>query len=80
MSFYPPGWDHERLLNATTSDLMALPDDQRTALYDGLKATYGEEGFNEILEEMGRRYLARTEANKTEEQKQQELELFAPYI
>ncbi|KAJ5703502.1 hypothetical protein N7493_011891 [Penicillium malachiteum] len=80
MSFYPEGWTHERLLNASGEDLMALSETQRTTLFDGLKATHGEDGFREIMQEMSRRYRARVEAAKSEETKQQERELLAPFI
>ncbi|KAJ5608924.1 hypothetical protein N7528_009491 [Penicillium herquei] len=80
MSFYPEGWTHERLLNASGEDLMALSETQRTTLFDGLKATHGEDGFREIMQEMSRRYQARVEAAKSEETKQQERELLAPFV
>ncbi|KAJ5809529.1 uncharacterized protein N7503_001747 [Penicillium pulvis] len=80
MSFYPEGWTHGRLLNASGEDLMALSETQRTTLFDGLKATHGEDGFREILQEMSRRYRARVEAAKSEETKQQERELLAPFV
>ncbi|KAJ5113890.1 hypothetical protein N7456_002424 [Penicillium angulare] len=80
MYFYPEGWTHERLLNASGEDLMALSETQRTRLFDGLKATHGEDGFREIMQEMSRRYRARVEAAKSEETKQQERELLAPFV
>ncbi|KAJ6020646.1 hypothetical protein N7540_006150 [Penicillium herquei] len=80
MSFYPEGWTHERLLNASGEDLMALSETQRTTLFDGLKATHGEDGFREIMQEMSRRYRARVEAAKSDETKQQERELRAPFV
>lgn len=80
MSFYPPGWTHDRLLNASGDDLMTLSDAQRTTLFDGLKATHGEDGFRAIMQEMSLRYRARVEAAKSEDTKQQERELRAPFI
>ncbi|KAJ5617248.1 hypothetical protein N7537_002362 [Penicillium hordei] len=80
MSFYPPGWTHDRLLNASGNDLMTLSETQRTDLFVGLKATHGEEGFREIMQEMSRRYRARVEGAKSEETKHQERELHAPFI
>lgn len=80
MSFYPEGWTHDRLLNASGEDLMALSETQRTTLFDGLKATHGEDSFREIMQEMSRRYRARIEAAKSEESKQQERELLAPFV
>ena len=80
MSFYPPGWNYDRLLNASGDDLMTLSDSQRTTLFDGLKAAHGEDGFRAIMQEMSRRYRARVEAAKSEETKQQERELRAPFI
>lgn len=67
MSFYPEGWTYDRLLNASGEDLMALSETQRTTLFEGLKVTYGEDGFREIMQEMSRRYRARVEAAKSEE-------------
>lgn len=49
MPFYPQGWTHDRLLNASGEDFVALSETQRTALFDGLKAIYGEDGFHEIM-------------------------------
>ncbi|KAJ5735163.1 uncharacterized protein N7483_000288 [Penicillium malachiteum] len=80
MSFYPEGWTHERLLNASGEDLLALSETQRTTLFDGLKAAHGEDGFREIMQEMSRRYRARVEAAKSEETRQQERELLAPFV
>lgn len=80
MPFYPQGWTHNRLLNASGEDLMALSETQRSTLFDGLKATHGEDGFREIMQEMSRRYRARVEAAKSEETKQQERELLAPFV
>ncbi|KAJ6020327.1 hypothetical protein N7522_000402 [Penicillium canescens] len=80
MPFYPQGWTHDRLLNASGEDLMALSETQRTTLFDGLKATHGEDGFREVMQEMSRRYRARVEAAKSEETKQQERELLAPFV
>ncbi|KAF4221016.1 hypothetical protein CNMCM8980_002894 [Aspergillus fumigatiaffinis] len=80
MSFYPPGWTYDRLLNASGDELQALSDSQRTTLFDGLRATHGEDGFRAILQEMSRRYRARVEAAKSEETKQQERELIAPFF
>ncbi|KAJ5969601.1 hypothetical protein N7501_005849 [Penicillium viridicatum] len=80
MPFYPEGWTHNRLLNASGEDLMALSETQRSTLIGGLKATHGEDGFREIMQEMSRRYRARVEAAKSEETKQQERELLAPFV
>jgi len=79
MSFYPEGWTHEDLFNKPLDDILALPDDQRTTLFDGLKATFGEDGFNEIKQEINRRHWARREA--AEESKQESVqELLATFI
>ncbi|KAI2792037.1 hypothetical protein POX_b02070 [Penicillium oxalicum] len=79
MSYYPPGWTYERLLDASGAEIQALPDSQRTALIDGLKETHGEDGFHSILQEMSRRYRARVEATESAEVKQQRRELVAPF-
>ncbi|KAJ5759385.1 hypothetical protein N7520_006541 [Penicillium odoratum] len=80
MPFYPDGWTYDRLLDASSEELMGLSDTQRTTLFDGLKAIHGEDGFHGILQEMSRRYRARVEATKSEETKQQEQELLAPFV
>ncbi|CAI7622214.1 unnamed protein product [Penicillium glandicola] len=80
MSFYPEGWTYERLLDATSEELLTLPDTQRFALFDGLKALHGEDGYREILQEMDRRCRARIEATESEETKQQRRELLAPFV
>lgn len=49
-------------------------------LFDGLKATHGEVGFREIMQEMSHHYRARIEAAKSEETKQQEREFLAPFV
>jgi hypothetical protein len=80
MSFYPEGWSYDRLLDASSQDMMALSETQRTTLFDGLKSTHGEDGFREILQEMSRRYQARVDAAESEETKQKRLELLAPFV
>lgn len=35
---------------------MTFSDTQRTNLFDGLKATHGEDSFHEIMQEMSRRH------------------------
>lgn len=80
MSFYPPGWTDDRLPNASGDDLLQLSDSQRTTLFDGLRATHGEDGFRAIMRETSRRYRARVEASKSDDTNQQECELNAPFI
>ncbi|KAI0973914.1 hypothetical protein F4678DRAFT_486512 [Xylaria arbuscula] len=55
-SYYPEGWDRERLLNVgVTNDASSLTDDQWTIFRQGLKADKGEQGFEEFFDEMWRR-------------------------
>lgn len=37
MSFYPPGWDYDHLLNGPPDDLLSLTDEQHKALMSGLR-------------------------------------------
>ncbi|KZF20248.1 hypothetical protein L228DRAFT_262923 [Xylona heveae TC161] len=78
-SFWPPGWDRERLLNATSAELLTLPDEQRFGMFDGIRATLGEEGLQETRQEMSRRYRARlaaaASAESTAQQQPQQQEV-----
>ncbi|KAJ5790567.1 uncharacterized protein N7518_007578 [Penicillium psychrosexuale] len=52
------GCTQDRLLNANGDDLMTFSDTQCTNLFNGLKATHGEDSFREIMQEMSRRHCA----------------------
>ncbi|KAI0420735.1 hypothetical protein F5X98DRAFT_16654 [Xylaria grammica] len=55
-TYYPEGWDRERLLNiAVTNDINSLTEDQWAAFREGLRADKGEQGFEEFFDEMWRR-------------------------
>ena len=51
-SYYPSGWDYERVLNASSDDIVVLGDDQKTSMFDGLKASLGPDGFEATIKEM----------------------------
>ncbi|RWA07225.1 hypothetical protein EKO27_g7883 [Xylaria grammica] len=55
-TYYPEGWDRERLLNiAVTNDINSVTEDQWAAFREGLRADEGERGFEEFFDEMWRR-------------------------
>ena len=60
--YFPPGWNKERLLNASSDELLELSNSERIAMYDSLKASLGSEGFQSLLREMSNRYKARLAA------------------
>jgi hypothetical protein len=37
MSFYPPSWDYERVMNCRDEDFDTLTEEQHTPLLNGLK-------------------------------------------
>ncbi|KAL4864015.1 hypothetical protein BDV12DRAFT_20107 [Aspergillus spectabilis] len=80
MSFYPPGWDYNRVWNLTTEDFTSLTHAQHATLFTGLK----EAGlFDDLVAEWKRRDLERVavlEASKSEEERLAEREIRAPYI
>jgi len=57
-AYFPPGLDKEKLLQASSEDLLKLSDDDRTAMLDSLKATLGPEGYKALLQEMSNNYKA----------------------
>lgn len=55
-SYYPEGWDRERLLNVgITNDIHTLTEDQLAVFREGLRADKGEQGFEEFFDEMWKR-------------------------
>lgn len=55
-SYYPAGWDRERMLNAACSgEINNLTLEQRDAFREGLRADLGKQGFDEFFDEMFRR-------------------------
>ncbi|KAJ2971817.1 hypothetical protein NUW58_g9311 [Xylaria curta] len=55
-SYYPEGWDRERLLNVgTANETDTLTEAQWDVFREGLKADKGEQGFEEFFDEMWRR-------------------------
>ncbi|KAI1655630.1 hypothetical protein F4813DRAFT_391479 [Daldinia decipiens] len=54
-SYYPAGWDRERILNATVNEINDLTKEQREVFREGLRADLGQQGFDEFFDEMFRR-------------------------
>lgn len=80
MSFYPPGWDYNRLMTGPADDLLTLSDEQHTALMDGLREAGLFDGFMVELQRRDQEAEAAVEESKTEEEKLSEREFWAPYI
>ncbi|KAJ5191604.1 uncharacterized protein N7498_010589 [Penicillium cinerascens] len=73
MSFYPPGWDYNRVLNASDDEIMGLTDEQHTTMFNGLS----EAGlFDYVMERLG---LLRMPKNQKDEKLAQR-EGFSPYL
>ncbi|KAI9654335.1 MAG: hypothetical protein M1821_006651 [Bathelium mastoideum] len=60
--YWPNGWSHDRLVNATSQDLLDLGDEQKDRMFASLKSTLGPSGFKALLDEMSRNYKARIAA------------------
>lgn len=80
MSFYAPGWDYNRLLNATSADWMTVTDEQHSTMMTGLKEAGLFDGLIAEFERRDREKEDAIEAAKPEEQRLAERELKAPYI
>lgn len=50
--FWPPGWNRQRLINATTAELDTLNAEQSDRMYDGLRAALGPEGYAQLVQEI----------------------------
>ncbi|KAF7169292.1 hypothetical protein CNMCM5623_002088 [Aspergillus felis] len=84
MSFYPPGWDYERVMDCRDGDFETLTEEQRITLINGLKEAglyqaYEDRVIERVMDSMEAERLAE-EATKTEEQKLADREIYAPYI
>ncbi|KAK3313083.1 hypothetical protein B0H66DRAFT_569511 [Apodospora peruviana] len=52
-SYYPPGWDRERMLNAAkTGQFDSLTEEQRDTWREGFKAEFGAARFRQFVQEM----------------------------
>ncbi|KAI0148839.1 hypothetical protein GGR57DRAFT_474439 [Xylariaceae sp. FL1272] len=55
-SYYPAGWDHERLLNiGVTNEAGKVTPEQWETFREGFKADIGEQGLEEFFDEMFKR-------------------------
>ncbi|RHZ66746.1 uncharacterized protein CDV56_108386 [Aspergillus thermomutatus] len=84
MSFYPPGWDYERVMNCAAEDFETLTEEQHTTLLNGLKEAglyqaFADKVHKGVREALEAQRLAE-EATKTDEQKLADREIWAPYI
>jgi hypothetical protein len=84
MSFYPPGWDYERVMTGTNEDFATLTEEQKNTLYNGLREAglyqaWEDKIMKQVREDMEAERLAE-EATKTEKQKFADREIEAPYI
>ncbi|GFF57984.1 hypothetical protein IFM62136_03631 [Aspergillus lentulus] len=84
MSFYPPGWDYERVMNCAYEDFGTLTEEQHTTMLNGLKEAGLYQAFEDkiqakVMESQAAARVAE-EATKTEEQKLADRESWAPYI
>ncbi|GFG16356.1 hypothetical protein IFM61606_07410 [Aspergillus udagawae] len=84
MSFYPPGWDYERVMNCRDEDFASLTEEQHLTLLNGLKEAglylaFADKIHQRFKESLEAQRLVE-EATKTEEQKLADREIRAPYI
>jgi hypothetical protein len=84
MSFYPPGWDYERVMTGTNEDFATLTEEQKMTLYNGLREAglyqaWEDKTMKQVREDMEAERLVE-EATQTEEQKFADREIEAPYI
>lgn len=49
-TYYPPGWDQQRLIEASSSELRALPSEQFDNMRNGMVEKMGKERFQEFLQ------------------------------
>lgn len=63
--YYPPGWDRERMLNATDEESETLSQEQRDTFREGLRADLGEAGLDEFRAES---YMRWRQREKTKEE------------
>ncbi|KAI5305675.1 hypothetical protein KEM56_003679 [Ascosphaera pollenicola] len=81
MSFYPPGWDYDRVLNASsTSEFFSMTDEQHATLFAGLKEAGLYDGVIEVWRRRQEERKAAAEANQPEEERLRSRELSAPYL
>ena len=57
--YYPPGWDRERMLNATDEERETLTQEQRDTFREGLRADLGEAGLEDFQVETYMRWKQR---------------------
>ncbi|ERF68498.1 hypothetical protein EPUS_05637 [Endocarpon pusillum Z07020] len=57
--YYPPGWDRERMLNATDEESGTMTQEQRDTFREGLHADLGEAGLEDFQAESYMRWKRR---------------------
>ncbi|KKK25248.1 hypothetical protein ARAM_003185 [Aspergillus rambellii] len=84
MSFYPPGWDYERVMKCGDEDFNTLTEEQHTTLLNGLKEAGLYQAFADKIHQQVQKELEAErraeEATKAEQQKLADREIWAPYI
>lgn len=78
---WPPGWSRDRLVNASCSDILDIPENEKDRMFDSLRKILGPEGFKALLHEMSTNYKARMAAEAGDEQEPELLaHLRAPFL
>lgn len=80
MSFYPPGWDYNRVLNASDDEIMGLTDEQHTTMFSGLREAGLFDHVMEVAERRDQEARAAADAQKPEDEKLAQREIFSPYL
>ncbi|KGO77962.1 hypothetical protein PITC_024900 [Penicillium italicum] len=68
MSFYPPGWDYDRLLNGPPDDLLSLTDEQHKTLMSDIREAGLFEGLPAKIRQQDAQNRAAEEAAKSQEE------------
>ncbi|KAK4962106.1 hypothetical protein LTR66_001036 [Elasticomyces elasticus] len=57
-TYWPEGWSRERLVNASSQDILALSDGEEDRMYASLRSVLGTDGFGALMAEMSGNYKA----------------------
>jgi hypothetical protein len=58
-AYWPDGWSKQFLLNATSADVLSLPEDEKDHMFESLRSALGPDGFMELMTEASRNHKAR---------------------